>query len=51
MSIQKLFLKMFATNLLRFIFFIVLTEFFIFNLAAAKPVETSPHIFVDEIGF
>ena len=49
MLIQKKFLLMFRNNLLPLIFCTVLVEFSIFNSAVAKPVETSPHIFVDEV--
>ena len=49
MSIRKMLLKIFSTHLLRLIFFAVLAEFFILNPAMAKPVEVSPHIFVDEV--
>ena len=49
MSIQKMFLRIFSTHVLRLMFFAVLGGFFVFNSAMAKPVEVSPHTFIDEV--
>ena len=49
MLVQKNFFKAFTINLLLGLMGAILTEFFIFHAAMAKPIETSPHIFVDEV--